>query len=317
MGSLYDATANAMQHARIAEFWYKRDPESDPATLVYCASILIDCSINFRSLKAGMNESEERTYTAWLRPGSLAVDWDFAAIDPIVESRLDTAPDEEVRQLEHRPELDEERWSEIESELVDRLTRREKLVLHYNPLFEIFSGVRESLADFLDRAAEVALQNIEPELKQLKHVYELQLEQVREAHINRRGALLAEESASGAPTSKLEIERLLRGRTEFSETENRVTSLFTGLAGLVLQVPNARDDEDDVEIEDGPAQDLRDDLGRVEREAADALNELYTKYLEMVRSYDDFVVGIQPANIRIVRRALVWVPVTDESRRSV
>lgn len=316
MGSLYDAAANAMQHARIAEFWYKREPESDPATLVYSASILVDCSINFRSLKAGMNESEERTYTAWLRPGSLAVDWDLPAIEPIVESRLDTAPDEAVRQLEHRPELDEERWSEIESDLVDRLTRREKLVLHYNPLFEIFSGVRESLADFLDRAAEVALQNIEPELKQLKHVYELQLEQVREAHINRRGALLAEESAAGAPTSKLEIERLLRGRTEFSETENRVTSLFTGLAGLVLQVPNARDDDDDVEIEDGPAQDLRDDLGRVEREASDALNELYTKYLEMVRSYDDFVVGIQPANIRIVRRALVWVPVTDESRRS-
>ncbi|MGB5038576.1 MAG: hypothetical protein WBQ66_18355, partial [Blastocatellia bacterium] len=110
--------------------------------------------------------------------------------------------------------------------------------------------------------------------------------------------------------------RLLRGRTEFSETENRVTSLFTGLAGLVLQVPNARDDEDDAEVEDGPAQDLRDDLGRVEREASDALNELYTKYLEMVRSYDDFVVGIQPANIRIVRRALVWVPQKDESRRS-
>ena len=57
MGSLYDAAANAMQHARIAEFWYTREPESDPATLVYSASILIDCSIHPRSLKSGMNES--------------------------------------------------------------------------------------------------------------------------------------------------------------------------------------------------------------------------------------------------------------------
>lgn len=316
MGSLYDAAANAMQHARIAEFWYKRELDSDPGTLVYSPAVLVDCSINFRSLKAGLNESEERTFTAWLRPGSSAVDWDFVAIDPVIESDLDTSPDEAIRQPEARPELDEERWSELESDLVDRLTRREKLVLHYNALFEIFSGVRETLADFLDRAAEIALQNIEPELKQLKHVYELQLEQVREAHLNRRGALLADELGGGVPTSKLEIERMLRGRTEFSETENRVTSLFTGLAGLVLQVPTARSDEGDVEVTDGPAQDLRDDLGRVEREAADALNELYTKYLEMVRSYDDFVIGIQPANIRIVRRALVWVPVTDEDRRS-
>lgn len=316
MGSLYDAAANAMQHARIAEFWLKREPDSNPAELVYSPAVLIDCSINFRSLKAGMNESEERTCTAWMRPGSTAVDWDCSAIDPVIESELDTSPDSDIRQLDTRPDLDEERWSEIESDLVNLLTRREKLVLHYNALFEIFSGVRESLADFLDRAAEVALQNIEPELKQLKHVYELQLEQVREAHINRRGALLAEESAAGAPTSKLEVERMLRGRTEFSETENRVTSLFTGLAGLVLQVPSTRSEIEEGDRTDGPAQDLRDDLGRVEREASDALNELYTRYLEMVRSYDDFVVGIQPANIRIVRRALVWVPVKDESRRS-
>lgn len=316
MGSIYDAAANAMQHARIAELWRKRDPDSDPGTLVYCASALIDCSINFRSLKAGLNESEERTFTAWLRPGSTAVDWDVPAIDPVIESELDPMPDQAIRPSDERPLLDEERWSEIESDLVDRLTRRERLVLHYNALFEIFSGVRETLAGFLDRTAEVALQEIEPELKQLKHVYELQLEQVREAHLNRRGAMLADEAGAAAPTSRLEIERMLRGRTEFSETENRITSLFTGLAGLVLQVPDAREQDGEAGIKDGPALDLREDLVRVEREASDALNALYTRYLEMVRSYDDFVIGIQPSNIRVVRRALVWVPVNDEGRGS-
>ena len=38
----------------------------------------------------------------------------------------------------------------------------------------------------------------------------------------------------------------------------------------------------------------------------DALNELYTRYLEMVRSYDEFEVRSQPSNIRILRRALLW-----------
>ena len=47
-------------------------------------------------------------------------------------------------------------------DVFDRLTRREKLVLHYNALFEIFSGVRENLSDFLDRAAEIAAYSHRP-----------------------------------------------------------------------------------------------------------------------------------------------------------
>jgi hypothetical protein len=44
-------------------------------------------------------------------------------------------------------------------------------------------------------------------------------------------------------------------------------------------------------------------------EASQALGELYARYLEMVRSYDEFEIGIQPSNIRVLRRALLWVPV--------
>lgn len=315
MGSAYDAAANAMRLARIAEFWYVPDPDADRSSLAYRPAVLVDCRINFRSLKAETNESREQTHTSWLLPSSLTVDWDVPAIEPVIVSRLDTAPDPEIASPCPRPALDETSWGAIELELVERLTRREKLALHYNPLFEIFSGVDESLADFLDRTAEVALERIEPELKQLKHIYELQLEQVREAHINRRGAVFAESTSSGV-ASKAEIERLLRGRTEFSEAENRVTSLFTGLAGLVLQMPVARHDPDEEPAVDDAGLELREDLGRVEQEAADALNDLYTRYLEMVRSYDEFTVGIQPSNVRILRRALVWVPVNDESRRS-
>jgi hypothetical protein len=306
-----DVTASAMREARIAEYWYSFDPDAEPDGRTYRPAVLIDCRVNFRSLKAGLNHSEERSYTAWLPDGTLPVDWDIPAIERVEASRLGSAPQDGVAKPTTTVAIDGERFDEIETDLLDALLRRERLVLFYNPLFEIFSYVGEAKSDFLDRSAEVALEKIEPELKQLKHVFELQLEQVREAHISRRGFVLADGSGVSAADNKAEIERLLQSRTEFFEVEKRITSLFTGLAGFVLQMPFAKP----VPTEGAPesALELREDLARVEHEAADALNELYTRYLDMVRSYDEFEIRLQTGNIRVLKRALLWIPVRSQS----
>lgn len=306
MGIENDASANAMRAPHIAEYWYTPENGAD-ADLVYRPAALIDCRVNFRSLRAGLNHSEERSYTAWLPPGTVAVDWDMRALETVEASRLGHEPAPHVEMPDAHPNLDTERWEEMETDLVGSLARRERLVLHHNALFDIFSAVEEPLDSFLDRTAEIALQEIEPKLKQLKHVFEMQLEQVREAHLSKRGAAAIDVAVSNAVEGKAEIERLLQNRTEFFEVEKRVTSLFTGLAGFVLQMPFVRtrptDETSELSLE------LREDLGRVEQEAADALNELYTRYLEMVRSYDEFEVRIQQSAVRVLRRALLWTPV--------
>jgi hypothetical protein len=299
--------ADAVRAPHVAEHWYSLEGD-EPIGRVYRPAVLIDCRVNFRSLKAGLNHSEERSYTAWLPAGSVAVDWDAKALAEVAASRLAHAPETGVEQPDEQPDLGVERWEEIETDLVEALARREKLVVSYNPLFDLFSGVDESLDDFLDRVAEAALQRIEPELKQLKAAFELQLEQVREAQINKRGAAIVDAAAAGSAGGKAEVERLLRRRTEFFETENRITSLFTGLAGFVLETPFVASGADE-EDENDAAFEIREDLARVEKEAADALDDLYARYLEMVRSYDEFEVRIQPSNIRVLRRALLWVPV--------
>ena len=303
-----DGTANAMREARIAEYWYTAGPDADRGRLVYRSAVLIDCRVNFRSLKAGLNHSVERGHTAWLPDGTLAVDWDVPAVENVEAARLANQPEPGVEVPAARPDLGPERLGEIETDLVDSIVRRERLVLFHNQLFEIFSDVEEAKNDFLDRSAEIALEKIEPELKQLKHVFELQLERVREAHISKRGVVVIDGAATTpASEGKAEVERLLQSRTEFFEVEQRVTSLFTGLAGFVLQMPFARSRPGNGTAD--AALELREDLGRVEQEAADALNELYTRYLEMVRSYDEFEIRIGVSNVRVLRRALLWMPV--------
>lgn len=305
MGKENDPITHAIRDMRIDELWYAAADQADGSEHAWRPAILVDCLINFRSLKAGVNYSEERSCTTWLPPGDLPVDWDVHAVDPVVHDRLLNLRPETFHAPEERPALSDDRFAEIEDDLVDMLVRRERFVLHYNAVFEIFSEPGEQLSDFLDRTAEVALQRIEPELKQLKHVYELQLGQVREAHLLKRGAAAADGALEGNARSQAEVERMLQSRTEYFEVGTRITSLFTGLAGFVLQMPLARSGP---LVESGDALELREDLGRVEQEAADALNELYTRYLEMVRSYDEFEVRIQPSNVRVLRRAVLWVP---------
>lgn len=306
MGNENDAISHAIRDMRIGEYWYEPGDASPDVERVYRPAVLVDCRINFRSLKAGVNHSEERSYTAWLPGGSLPVDWDVHAVEDLDPHKVLSLPTEGVETPADRPGLSDDRFVEIEDDFVDTLVRRERFVLFYNPVFEIFSDGEEPLGDFLDRTAEVALQEIEPELKQLKHVYELQLGQVREAHLLKRGAAAADGQLDGNARGQAEVERMLQSRTEYFEIGTRITSLFTGLAGFVLQMPLARSGP---LPDSGEALELREDLNRVEQEAADALNELYTRYLELVRSYDEFEVRIQPSNIRILRRALLWVPI--------
>jgi len=56
-------------------------------------------------------------------------------------------------------------------------------------------------------------------------------------------------------------------------------------------------------------QELLDEIGRVERDARDAVNSLYTEYSRQVEQCDKFEVGLQRENIYVQRRSLLWVPV--------
>ncbi|MGH9762740.1 MAG: hypothetical protein ACREDR_23565, partial [Blastocatellia bacterium] len=54
----------------------------------YKPAVLVDLTLNFRSLRAELNHSEDRTYTAWLSPNELAIDWDVPAVEFSEEVRF-------------------------------------------------------------------------------------------------------------------------------------------------------------------------------------------------------------------------------------
>lgn len=287
-----------LQIEGIAESWLKPDSESS-GKLLYRPALLIEYTVNFRSLRAGLNHSEEQSESGWLPESDLAMDWDSHTENLDDISRLSPHPDPNIGYVRGNYHTTRADIEEFVSELLQKLVRTERLSVYFNPVFGLFSAPGDPLEGFLARVADAALGRIEPELKRLRNRFELQLEQVREA-----------QAAKGTLTEVLNLESFISNKLHFFESENRLAGMFSTLAGAVFGSAEARNKEDTYPPEEA---ELREDLDRIEQEASEALRALYDEYLALANEYDTFEIGVQPDNIQIMRRILLWVPVEQTS----
>jgi len=289
-----------LQIEGIAEAWLKPESGSDSDSLHYRPALLIECTVKYRSLRAGLNHSEERNYSAWLPEGDLAIDWDSPAADLEDLSQLAPHADPSIGYRTAAYVTSRAGVIDCVAELIEKLVRTDRLSVFFNPVFGLFSAPGDALEDFLGRVADAALGRIEPELKRLRSRFELQLEQLREA-----------QAAKGSFTEQLNLESFISNKLHFFESENRLAGMFSTLAGAVFGSAEPRSQEETYRADEA---ELREDLERVEREASDALRALYDEYLALANEYDTFEIGLQPDNVQVIRRLLLWVPVAAEHK---
>lgn len=281
----------------VVELWFRYALAEDFAQPLYRPAALIDCSINFRSLRAGLNHSEVRTYTAWLPEGELPIDWDSPAVRFGEGATASSAPPENAFYKHGNYLTTREHIEQFEAELIDKLARSERLKVFFNPVFGLFAAPDEELEDFLARVAEAALGRVGPELRNLRNKFELQLEQIREVH-----------SSEGERAEGLSFESFISQKLRLFQSENRLAGMFSTLAGSLL---GAKEDQADMDSPWDEAE-LHEDLRRLEQEASHALHNLYEEYTALANEYDFFEIGLQPGNIQVTRRAVLWVPVDNE-----
>ncbi|HXG64948.1 MAG TPA: hypothetical protein VNO70_07555 [Blastocatellia bacterium] len=286
----------------VAECWFRSfRPEGeapDASSLAYRPAALIELRVNFRSLRAGLNHSEERSYTAWIPQRDMAIDWGTPAVIINDTSQLTVQPDPAIPHMQGEYATSAHHFRQYEAELVDVLARSERLKVYHNPVFGLFSAPEDPLEHFLARVAEAALSRIEPELKRLRSRFELQLEQIREAHLQR-------EPREG----DARFARIITNKLHLFKSENRLAEMFSSLAGSVFDAEEARARRTEYPLDEV---ELREELDRVEQEADAALQSLYDEYRALASEYDIFEIGLQPDNIQVTRRMLLWVPVRND-----
>ena len=263
----------------------------------YKPAVLVDLTLNFRSLRAELNHSEDRTYTAWLSANELAIDWDVPAVEFSEELRFAAKADLSISYAAGNYPTSKTDFEQYQDELVAKLIRNERLQIYSNPIFGLYSSPGDRLEDFMYHVADAALRRVEPDLRSLRNKFDLQLEQIREA-----------QARKGLNAESVSIDRLQLTKLRLSESENRLTSIFSTLAGSVFGTAEPRRPIE----EDAAGTELRDDLSRMEQEASDALRALYDEYMKLASEYDVFDIGLQPDNIQVLRLALLWVPSTAD-----
>jgi len=269
----------------------------------YRPALLFECLLEFRDPRAELVHSEDRRYTTWLPQDEAAADWSVSAVEDFTPEQVRTAPQPEIRPYEGTVALTEARLEEIESDLIAHVIRSERVTLYRNPTLRLYSRWNESREAFLERVLEQVRERLHPTLRELMQEFQLQLEQLRQKPLPME---VPDELRAG-----LEVVR----RRMISRVEARLQrTVLDHPLGTTLRAdgfeeePSAASSGTDVPEELQP---LAQELERLYEVAAARARALLQEALEQARECEAYTVALHPTGIRVVRRALLWVPVPE------
>lgn len=267
-----------------------------PHVFGYRSAVMFECLMEFRDVRAEVIHAKEAFYTAWLPEGGddLAFDWSVPAAELVDSTRLESQPRTDIQPHPGRVRLTKKRMDEAQADLVDYLVRRESLSLFYNPLLKWYSKVGEGQQEFLQRVKEEAITQLQPQLKELARRLALQLEQLRE--------LPLPDDVVADSTQDLEAAR----RRMIGAIQSKVDALIMSNPGA-LSKP-LLDIKEEIPIPD-QIKGLKEELSRIEQDVLNDLNALLAQYRSQTQECQEYTIRLQPTDIKIIRRALLWVPV--------
>lgn len=267
-----------------------------PYIFVYRPAVMFECLMEFRDVRAELIHAKEAFYTAWLPEGGedLAFDWSVPAAQLVDATRLELQPRADIQPYPGQVRLTKKRLDEAQADLIDYLVRHESLTLFYNPFLKWYSKVGEGQPEFLQRVKEEVLTRWQPQLKELARRLTLQLEQLRELPLpDVEPADLAQD---------LEVAR----RRLIGAIQTKMDALIMGNMGepsnplLDLKEETALPDQ---------IEGLSEELERIEQDVLRELSALQTQYQSQACECHEYIIRLQPTDIKIIRRALLWVPV--------
>ncbi len=274
----------------------------------YRPALLFECLLEFRDPRAEIVHSEDRRYTTWLPRDDAAADWSVSAIEELAPEHVRTAPQPEVRPYGETVTLTDARLAEIEEDLIAHLVRTERVSVYYNPNLRLYSRRTESREEFLERAMEEARLRLQPVLRELMREFQFQLEQLRQKPLSPN---IPDELRSGVDVQRRRMISRLEARL------NRVLLDHPSSAvGSTKELSDALSEEerDASSIPVGVADELQplaQELERLYEAAAARARALLQEAFENARECEPYTIALHPSGIRILRRALLWVPTPD------
>jgi hypothetical protein len=180
----------------------------------------------------------------------------------------------------------------IQSDLVEHLVGHAHLRLYYNPFAKLYSKLGESRDEFVRRVHEEALNQVQPQLKSLARRLQRQLEQLRESPLP--------EELPADVFEELESTR----RKLISKIESKVDALILGNADALPQALSST--RAPIKVPD-EIREMKEELDRIEADVLRELDSLLREQAGQAAACEEYLMRLQPTNIKVIRRALLWV----------
>jgi len=290
----------------LVELWLSLEESLVSETSVvwrYRPALLFECLLEFRDPRAELVHSEDRRYTTWLPRDEAAADWSVSAVGDLAPGQVRTEPQPGVRPSEELVPLTPERVEEIENDLIAHLVRSERLTLYHNPALRLYSRWNESREEFVERVLEDVRGRLHPTLKELLREFQLQLERLRQKPLPMD---VPDELRAGLDILRRRMISRVEARLHRTVLDHPLGAALRSV-GFSEELPSAASA---VEVPE-ELQMLAQELERLYEVAAARAQALLRDALERARECEPYVVALHPNGIRIVRRALLWVPVPE------
>lgn len=267
-----------------------------PQLLQYRPALMFECQVEFRDVRAELIHAKEAYYSAWLPDGGedVVIDWSEPAVTDISPDRLEWEPRSNIRPYSGKVRLTKRRMDQAQADLMNYLVRQANLTLYHNPALQWYSKLGEDRQEFLNRVADEVLTQMQPQLKTLAQRLKFRLEQLRELSLQGNYAHDA--------SDELEVVR----RRMISLLQNRMEA-------LIMSHPQAPttpllDVAEGIEVPE-ELSNLQEELHHLEQDIMHDLQAIHSEYHTKVNDCHEYPVRLQPTDIKVVRRALLWVPV--------
>jgi hypothetical protein len=272
----------------------------------YRPALLFECLLEFRDPRAEIVHSEDRRYTTWLPRDDAAADWSVSAVGELAPEHVRTTPQPEVRPYGEAVTLTDARVAEIEDDFIAHVVRTERVSVYYNPNLRLYSRWNESREEFLERATEEARLRLQPTLRELMREFQFQLEQLRQKPLPPD---IPEELRSGVEVQRRRMISRLEARLHRVLLDHPSSAALRGDSTEELsETPSEGDIPQGIADELHP---LAQELERLYAVAAARAQALLREAFEKARECEPYTIALHPSGIRILRRALLWVPTPE------
>jgi hypothetical protein len=274
--------------------------------LLYRASLLAQCNVRFEHRPSGVSELRVFSFVVPSLPRVPHLNWYDYYTDPFDPHMLDPDPFAEPMYAEVPDTLtDATAFRMLKQDLVEFLYQNARIVLFYNPVLKVYSGLDTSYEDFQVQTQAIAREKRDEEVDNIASKYDKRLASL-EARARKKDMRLAAERDELEARKREEIlsageslMHLMRGRSFYTLSRTSRMRRYTSTS------------EDQAALYETELESIRAEFEAVEREMQASLQAVQDKWGTAAAQVEEVEIAPYKKNITLILFGLAWVPYWD------